>query len=407
MKTVFDKQAAPASGEAADEEQKSLITDIMEIFSMIMHKLYKLSPNALDYGFKEGEMGYLFSFRHSAAPPINDPSFATDYNREFYCAMRSFLQELRDLEPDVLILPDELEIAAPGLLSLVDTLDLYFKQDNCPLTNADNAATNVATTDPRHIAAALRSMARDGYDLARDRKDAYDYYLISAPRQPFVSLDHYYATIAARVKADVPVSLNLLRRDVLSLEPANDTISADEQKLSLEDSFRDCAEWHEDAPDAPQREDGILLLTKEAQHQFASAIQGMLIVNYGLAQEISAGTIALSVNPIDTNCFHMRFDCPAMPDEKTFGRFVSAFDKFSENIRKAGEIQKCQEGVHMLPVKGNTLMMIRYSPSALFSVITHMAAFQHPGNLQAQAHLRSIAHIKERLQLNVPPNALN
>jgi hypothetical protein len=39
--------------------------------------------------------------------------------------------------------------------------------------------------------------------------------------------------------------------------------------------------------------------------------------------------------------------------------------------------------------------------------MTHMAAFQHPGNLQAQAHLLSIAHIKQRLELNVPPNALN
>lgn len=407
MKTVFDKKAVPASAYTIGEEQQSVITATMGIFSMILHKAYKLSRDAMAYDFEKDESAYYFSFHHSAGSEITEPSFATDDEGTFYRAMHAFLQELRDLEPAAVILPDELALAAPSLLSLVDTLDLYFKQDNCPLTHADNAVTGVTGADPRQIAAKLRSMAKHGRDLASQQKDAYDYYMISAPLRPFLSLDHYYATIAARAKADVPVSLDLLRKNVLSLEPPNDTISAAEQKLTLEDSFRSCADWHQDAPNAPQKEDGILLLTKEAQYQFASAIQGMLIVNYGLAQELSEGAIALSVCPVDTNCFQMRFACPAIPDEKTFGRYVSALDKFGENFRKAGERLECQEGAELLPVEGNTLMLIRYSPSALFKVMTHMAAIQHPGNLQAQAHLRSIAHIKERLELNVPPHALN
>jgi hypothetical protein len=250
-------------------------------------------------------------------------------------------------------------------------------------------------------------MANDGRALARDNKDAYGYYLTSAPHQLFVSLDHYYATIAARAKADVPVSVDLLRKDVLSIEPPNDTITADERKLTLEDSFRSCAEWHIDAPDAPQKEDGKSLLIDETQHQFACAIRGMLIVNYGLAQELSEGMIALGINRLARNRYQIQFACPEMPDEKTFGRYVAAFQKFGENFRKAGENLKGGKGADLLPVEGNTLMMICYSPGPLFEVMTHMAAFQHPGNLQAQAHLRSIAHIKERLQLNVPPNALN
>lgn len=407
MKIAFDSKAAPAAADAAVEEKERLIDSIMEIFSAIMHKVYKFAPEALAYQLKTGSAGYLISFQHSAAPDIGDPSYAANYDRTFFRDMRAFLQELRDLGANLKIVPNELTIGTPSLLSLVDTLDLYFKQDSCPLTHADNAVANVPTRGPddlRQVTAALRTMANDGRALARDNKDAYGYYLTSAPHQLFASLDHYYATIAARAKADVPVSLGLLRKDVLSVEPAGDTIGMGEANMSLEDSFRNCARWREDAPGSPQKEDGIFLLTKEEHRQLASAIGGMLAVNYGLSQEISDGTIVLFVSPLSSRCFEMGVVCPSVPDEKTFDRFVAALNKFGENFRKAGE---GRPGIELLPAQGSTLLLIRYHPDALLRAITHMAACQHPGNLQAQAHILSVRHIKERLDLDVPPNALN
>jgi hypothetical protein len=407
MKIVFDSKAAPADADDADQEKERVMDSIMEIFSAIMHKIYKFEPDALAYSLKSGPAGYLISFQHSAAPDIGDPSFAANYDRAFFRDMRAFLQELRDLGANLKIVPNELAIGTPSLLSLVDALDLYFKQDNCPLTHADNAVANVPARDPddlRQVTAALRTMANDGRALARDNKDAYGYYLTSAPHQLFVSLDHYYATIAARAKADVPVSLDLLRKDALSVEPADDTIGMDEGSMALEDSFRNCARWREDAPSIPPKEGAFLLLKDEAHWQFARVVRQMLIDNYGLAQEMATGVIEVSVDSLPGGYSKMRFSCPVMPEEKTFSRYLSAFHTFGENFLKAGG---GREGADLLPVRDNTLMLIHYNPETLFRVTTNMAAYQHPGNLQAQTHLRSLAHIKERIELGVPASALN
>ena len=40
MKTVFDKKAVPASAYTIGEEQQSVITATMGIFSMILHKAW-------------------------------------------------------------------------------------------------------------------------------------------------------------------------------------------------------------------------------------------------------------------------------------------------------------------------------------------------------------------------------
>lgn len=410
MKNEFDNSAAetPAGADTADGDEDRNLETIITIFSMIMHKAYNFEPDALAFKLVDDGAGYTISFRHNTALHIEDPVRAANFDAVFYRDMRAFLQKLDTLEPDLEISPDRLTIEAPDLLCLIDALDLYFKQDDCPLNNADNAKIAFEHIDlrkPKRVRTALRRLARDGHDLARNEREAYEYFLVSAPSsQPFVSLDHYFASIAARAKADIPVSLDLLRKDVLEQDLEAASITADEQRVTLEDSFMGCAGWYGKIPSPPQIEDAPLLLKREMHIQLATAIQCLLISNYALSEEIRGGIIATSIRPVTDDCCDMDFYCPEIPERKTLGHYFSMLHEFGENFKKAGE--GCG-GADLMPGRDNILLKIRYYPEALFEVVTDMAVQIHPENLIAQTHLRSIAHIKERLNHYAPANTLN
>lgn len=404
MKTIFETKAAPESANAPEREEAPTIANIVEIFASILHQVYKYEPNTLTYTLESGPDGYLFHFHSSEASDADNPPIAAFSDGGFYRSMCALLQDLRDFEQNIVIVPTKLAVGTSSLLRLVDTLDLYFRQRNGTITTADNATINLPTAHPAKVSKALRHMAKEGRALALESQDAYDYYFNAAAREPFVSLDHYYASIAARAQADIPLSLELLRKDVLALEGADAPMGTRDINASLEDSFKNCAQWSKDVPSAPQKEHTFLLLKEEAHWQLARAILQMMIVDYGLAQEILTGKIGPFLTTPPKKQSLMRFVCPTMPDEKTFGRYLSAFGEFEKNLRKAGA---CSEGVDILPVRGNTLLLIRHAPEKLFSVVLNMAAELHPGNMAAQTHLRSFFHINERIELGVSPPALS
>ena len=414
MKNEFDKTAGdpdrPANSSADKPSNEMMIDEIMEIFSMIMHKAYKFPPDALAYKADPDDAGYLITFRHSSAADIEDPDIAASYDKDFYRDMRIFLQRLDELGSELEISPNQLAISAGNLLGLVDALALYFKDESCPVKIADNAETGITALpdkSPHRVNAALHHMAKDGHELARDNKDAYEYYMSSTPAQAFVSLDHYYASIAAKAKSDIPVSLDLLRQKILSTVSGDDSIlppKPQEEKVALEDTFMACARWHDTAPALPVVEKTPFLLQREVHVQLAAAIQSMLISNYGFAREISTGTVRTTVRPADGDFYHMSFNCTQMPEGKVLGQHFKSLHAFGENFLKAGG--DC-EGAKLLSVRDANIMTIEYYPETLLGVVTNMIFQCHPGNLMAQTHLRSIAHLRERLDLNQPANALH
>ncbi len=138
--------------------------------------------------------------------------------------------------------------------------------------------------------------------------------------------------------------------------------------------------------------------------QLASAVHSLLTTHYHLTREIVRGHIQTSIGQVENQIFDMRFECGNMPQGKVFGGYYAKFHAFAEDFRKAGEDMS---GVALVPVEDKRLLTIRYMPDDLFKVLVNMVATQHPDNLMAQAHLRAAAQVTERIDLQLPANALN
>ena len=400
MKSAFDNNAHGSQASVQKNTQKpelleDILDDIMEVFSMIMHKGYKHEPTALSYEASDDE-GIAVRFRHSSTLDIEEHDDAIKQNVSFYNDMRQFLTQLETLDTDLDIYAATLTIRAENTLSLVDALASYFRQESCNLKISDTAQPNMAERE---------ALAYYGASMAEDNKEAYEYYLGSMPAKGFVSIEHLNASIAARALCDIPVSLEMMRRRIVGV-PQNEhaPLTTQERRIMLEDSFSACAQWARKPPSIPSIQSSSFLLERERHMQLASAVHSLLTTHYRLTREIVRGHIQTSIGQVENQIFDMRFECENMPQGKVFGGYYAKFHAFAEDFRKAGEDMS---GVTLVPVEDKRLLTIRYMPDDLFKVLVNMVATQHPDNLMAQAHLRAAAQVTERIDLQLPANALN
>lgn len=398
MKNVFDShaQATASSTQSPQktEQPESILDDVMEIFSMILHKGYKHAPTALSYEANE-DQGIDIRFRHSAALHIEDHNEALKQNKPFFEDMREFLLQLDTPETRLDIYPGVLTLHADNMLDLVDALSLYFNREDCALKISDTAKPDMS--DQRALVEYARS-------LSTDNKEAYEYYLDSIPARSFASIDHVNATIAARALCDIPVSLDMLRRKITGVETKELRLSAGEHRIMLEDSFSTCAAWDYEPPQRPCVESSPFLLQREQHLQLANAVNSLLISHYGLAFEITRGRISISINGVDWPVYDMRFGCRGHTDSKVYGRYYGKFQKFADDFEKVAE-GLCS--VSMIASEHKGLIAIRYSADNLQAALTKMVVEQYPQNLMAHAHLRSAAQIAERIDIQLPVNALH
>lgn len=400
MKSAFDNnahEAAPSAQKTIPNTEKTdtILDDVMEVFSMVMHKGYKHEPTALSYWLNDDD-GVTIRFRHSSAFDVEDHDEAIKQHEPFFRDMHHFLSELDGLDTQLDVYPGVLTLHAENMVAVIDALSVYFRQENCTLRISDTAKPDMAER---------AALAHYGASMIDENKEAYEYYLDSIPSQGFTSIDHLNATIAARALCDIPVSLEMMRRQAVGTPSVlAQPLSAAEHRIMLEDSFNGCAAWCDEPLSIPSESKSSFLLEKERHMQLASTIQSLLMSHYHLAREINRGYVHTSIGQVDGPTFDMRFGCRTMPQGKVFGDYYAKFHQFAEDFRKAGaEIS----GVMLMPVEDKRLLTIRYFPEDLFKVLVNMVAEQHPGDLIAQAHLRAAAQITERIGLKLPVNALN
>lgn len=400
MKSAFDNNlyGSPPSEQKSlqnTEDRNAILGDIMEVFSMIMHKGYKHEPTALCYEESEDD-GIAVRFRHSSTLDMEDHDEAIKERKPFYEDMRRFLAELDGLDTRLDIYPETLTFHAENMVAIVDALASYFKQEGCALKISDTAKPDMSDR---------AALADFGASLIKNNREAYEYYFDSIPSQGFTSMEHLNATIAARALCDIPVSLETIRRKIVGTQPEMlRPFTSGERRLMLEDSFNTCAEWCHESASVPSVETSSLFLERERHLQLASTVHALLISHYHLAKEITRGYVTTFIGQVDNGMYEMRFACEVMPEGKVFGGYYAKFHAFAEDLRKADE-SLC--GVALPPVQDKRLLTIRYFPDDLFKVLVNMVSEQHPDNLDAQAHLRAAAQVSERIELNIPVNAMN